>query len=102
LTDEELSEILKALKLVNDSNKSGLGSLNKLYMAAEFLLLNQSKGRDLKLALIEELEAHLHPQAQLKVIDALQRNNTFKGQLILTTHSTTLASKIALDNLIYV
>ncbi len=100
LTDEELSEILKALKLVNDSNKSGLGSLNKLYMAAEFLLLNQSKGRDLKLALIEELEAHLHPQAQLKVIDALQRNNTFKGQLILTTHSTTLASKIALDNLI--
>jgi putative ATP-dependent endonuclease of the OLD family len=58
LTDEELSEILKTLKLVSDSNKSGLGSLNKLYMAAEFLLLNQSKGRDLKLALIEELEAH--------------------------------------------
>lgn len=61
LSDDELSEILKSLKLVNDSNKSGLGSLNKLYMAAEFLLLNQSRGRDLKLALIEELEAHLHP-----------------------------------------
>jgi putative ATP-dependent endonuclease of OLD family len=100
LSDDELSEILKSLKLVNDSNKSGLGSLNKLYMAAEFLLLNQSKGRDLKLALIEELEAHLHPQAQLKVIDALQRNNSFQGQLILTTHSTTLASKISLENLI--
>lgn len=100
LTDEELSEILKSLKLVNDSNKSGLGSLNKLYMAAEFLLLNQSQGRDLKLALIEELEAHLHPQAQLKIIDALQNNDSFTGQLILTTHSTTLASKVALNNLI--
>lgn len=103
LTDEELSDILKTLKLVNDSNKAGLGSLNKLYMAAEFLLLKQSKGRDLKLALIEEIEAHLHPQAQLKVIDALQKNGDdaiFDGQLILTTHSTTLASKVKLDNLI--
>lgn len=101
LTDEELSDILKTLKLVTDSNKSGLGSLNKLYMAAEFLLLNQSKGRDLKLALIEELEAHLHPQAQLKVIDALQNDmNLNDGQLILTTHSTTLASKVKLNNLI--
>lgn len=100
LTDEELVEILKSLKLVNDSNKSGLGSLNKLYMAAEFLLLKQSKGRDLKLALIEEMEAHLHPQAQLKIIDTLQKDQFFNGQLILTSHSTTLASKVNLSNLI--
>lgn len=101
ITDEELSDILKTLKLVSDSNKAGLGSLNKLYMAAEFLLLKQSKGRELQLALVEEIEAHLHPQAQLKVIDALQNNrNLNKGQLILTTHSTTLASKVKLDNLI--
>lgn len=101
ITDEELSDILRTLKLVNDSNKAGLGSLNKLYMAAEFLLLKQSKGRELQLALIEEIEAHLHPQAQLKVIDALQNNkNLNKGQLILTTHSTTLVSKVKLDNLI--
>lgn len=101
ITDDELSDILKTLKLVNDSNKAGLGSLNKLYMAAEFLLLKQSKGRELQLALIEEIEAHLHPQAQLKVIDALQNNeNLNKAQLILTTHSTTLASKVNLDNLI--
>lgn len=101
ITDDELSDILKTLKLVNDSNKAGLGSLNKLYMAAEFLLLKQSKGRELQLALIEEIEAHLHPQAQLKVIDALQNNeNLNRGQLILTTHSTTLASKVKLDNLI--
>jgi len=29
LSDDELSEILKSLKLVNDSNKSGLGSLSR-------------------------------------------------------------------------
>lgn len=100
LTDSELSEVLKTLKLVSDSNKAGLGSLNKLYMAAEFLLLNQSNGRNLKLALIEEIEAHLHPQAQLKIIDELINEQSFDGQIILTTHSTTLASKVKLDNLI--
>lgn len=100
ITDSELSEILKSLKLVNDSNKAGLGSLNKLYMAAEFLLLSQTKGRGLLLTLIEEIEAHLHPQAQLKIIEELQNNLMFNGQIILTTHSTTLASKVKLDNLI--
>jgi putative ATP-dependent endonuclease of the OLD family len=100
LTDSELSELLKSLKLVSDSNKAGLGSLNKLYMAAEFLLLNQSNGRNLKLALIEEIEAHLHPQAQLKIMEELKNESSFDGQIILTTHSTTLASKVNLNNLI--
>lgn len=96
----ELSEILKKLSLVMENNKSGLGSLNKLYMAAEFLLLNQTNDRGLKLALIEEIEAHIHPQAQLQVIQALQNENTYDGQLILTTHSTTLTSKVKLEHLI--
>lgn len=96
----ELNEILKKLSLIIETNKSGLGSLNKLYMAAEFLLLNQSDGRGLKLALIEEIEAHLHPQAQLQVIKALQEKDTYDGQLILTTHSTTLTSKVQLEHLI--
>ncbi len=96
----ELNEILKKLSLVMEDNKSGLGTLNKLYMAAEFLLLNQSNNRGLKLALIEEIEAHLHPQAQLQIIDALQNKTTYPGQLILTTHSTTLASKVKLEHII--
>ncbi len=100
MSDSELSEILKKLSLVLESDKSGLGSLNKLYMAAEFLLLGQSNERNLKLALIEEIEAHLHPQAQLKIIDALQNTDIYKGQLILTTHSITLASKVKLNHLI--
>ena len=47
----------------------------------------------------EELEAHLHPQYLLRLIDYIssQQNNE---QFILSTHSITLASKIRLENLI--
>ena len=98
LTGGELTEILSLLDLIMESNKSGLGTLNLLCIAAEMLLFsNQKKG--LKLALVEELEAHLHPQYQLRLIDYIssQKNNE---QFILTTHSITLASKIELANLI--
>jgi putative ATP-dependent endonuclease of OLD family len=47
---------------------------------------------------VEELEAHLHPQAQMQVIEALQEQKDI--QLILTTHSPNLASKLKLENLI--
>jgi len=50
------------------------------------------------LALIEELEAHLHPQAQMQIIESLQ--NELGLQIILTTHSPNLASKVKLDDLI--
>jgi putative ATP-dependent endonuclease of OLD family len=45
------------------------------------------------------LEAHLHPQYQLRLIDFINTNVKY-GQFILTTHSTTLASKIDLNSLI--
>ena len=98
LTGGELPEILRLLDLIMEGNKSGLGSLNLLCIAAEMLLFNNQK-KGLKLALVEELEAHLHPQYQLRLIDYIstQQNNE---QFILTTHSITLASKIQLKNLI--
>ena len=98
LTGGELSEILRLLDLIMEGNKSGLGSLNLLCIAAEMLLFNnQQKG--LKLALVEELEAHLHPQYQLRLIDYISSQQK-NEQFILTTHSITLASKIRLENLI--
>jgi putative ATP-dependent endonuclease of OLD family len=48
--------------------------------------------------MIEELEAHLHPQAQMKIIEALEKEAGV--QFILTTHSPNLASKVPLKNLI--
>lgn len=99
LTGNELTDILKQLDLILEENKSGLGSLNLLFIAAELLLLNEKK-IGLKLTLIEEIEAHLHPQYQLRLIDYIQKSKEKYGQFILTTHSTTLASKIDLENLI--
>ena len=99
LTGGELADILRQLDLVLEGNKSGLGTLNLLCIAAEMLLFsNQQKG--LKLALVEELEAHLHPQYQLRLINYISENKD--EQFILSTHSITLASKISLDNLIIV
>lgn len=99
ISDMELSDVLKRLSLTIDENASGLGTLNLLFIATELLLLQNESNNGLKLALIEEIEAHLHPQAQLRLIDFLQKTRT-KGQFILTTHSTTLASSIELKNLI--
>ena len=53
------------------------------------------------MALIEELEAHLHPQHQLRLIEYIINEPT-QQQFILTTHSITLASKVKLKNLIIV
>lgn len=98
LAGSELADILKQLDLILEANKSGLGSLNLLCIAAELLLFTEER-IGLKLTLIEELEAHLHPQYQLRLIDFVTQESNY-GQFILTTHSTTLASKIPLRNLI--
>ncbi|WP_180103050.1 ATP-dependent endonuclease [Acinetobacter sp. YH12126] len=95
----ELKSILEKFSLFLESQRNvGLGTLNRLFMAAELLHLNKEDWHGLRLGLIEELEAHLHPQAQMQVIEALQRQTNI--QLILSTHSPNLASKVKLENLI--
>lgn len=97
-----LGEILRRLSLVLEENPTGLGSLNLLYMATELLLLQSSDFQGLRLGIVEELEAHLHPQAQLRLIAFLEKQAAegSKGQFILTTHSTTLGASIDLENLL--
>jgi putative ATP-dependent endonuclease of OLD family len=98
LSDPEIKAILEKISLEIEGAKNlGLGTMNRLYMAAELLHLKKD-WNGLKLALVEELEAHLHPQAQMKVIEALQKERDI--QFILTTHSPNLASKVDIQNLI--
>lgn len=100
-SDIQLKSILESLSLSASEIHPGLGELNLLFIAAELLLLQHDDYGGLRLALIEELEAHLHPQAQLRLIQYLQKEYQNSGvQIIISTHSPVLASKINLKNLI--
>ncbi len=80
----------------------GLGTSNILSMACE-LLLNRSE--ESSFLLIEEPEAHIHVQRQVRLIQALQEEVSKDGannQIILTTHSPILASVVNLENIIVI
>ncbi len=96
ISDSNIKSILETICIgIKDGMNMGLGSMNRLFMAAELLHLRRL-GDGVKLCLIEELEAHLHPQAQMKVIEGIQQEADV--QFILTTHSPNLASKIKISN----
>ena len=74
----------------------GLGYNNALFMATELVLLRD--GEELGLLLIEEPEAHLHPQLQERVQQLLERTakaveqDSRPVQIVMTTHSPSLAA----------
>lgn len=86
-----------SLALTKDGRLHGLGYHNLLFMAAELLLLEQEASHEFPLLMIEEPEAHLHPQLQLKLLQFIESKlpteNSHGMQCIMSTHSPNLASK---------
>lgn len=101
MNDSSLKSILESLSLLFEEEVNlGLGSHNVLVIASELLHLQKTDWTGLRLGLIEEIEAHLHPQTQLRVMETLQQEAIVAGiQLIFTTHSPNITSKIKLENL---
>ncbi len=110
----ETAEILKKIGMTYGANpitvaRNGLGRNNLLYVA---LVLSQlAKGPDIsagdddfvcfRFVGIEEPEAHLHPHIQdhlARNIEDIRKKHSDSLQLILTSHSTHVATKLSLQN----
>lgn len=94
---------------------SGLGYANLLYIATVVLWLERAQEFDLMLFLVEEPEAHLHPQLQTVLLDYLDEQARLSAQakplpgkpsgriqVIATTHSPQLASRVSTQNVVVV
>lgn len=97
-----------------DLDSSGLGYANLLFLSTVLLELSVVRESELTILLIEEPEAHLHPQLQGVLLDFLR--SAAKGkfdddtgvsirgrlQVIATTHSPSIASAVGVNDIVVV
>lgn len=94
--------ILRSLQIEMDGapigalDANGLGYNNLLYIAVVLEHLKSPEPDENPLLLVEEPEAHLHPQLTMLLAEYLSHNTPAKKtpQTILTTHSPTLAAGV--------
>jgi putative ATP-dependent endonuclease of OLD family len=86
--------------------ENSLGYNNLLYLATVLAELAQTGDEGsgyLRVLLIEEPEAHLHPQLQTRLLKFLEAEaSRDKLQVIVTTHSPVLASAASISSMIHV
>lgn len=90
--------------LFRSLTQNSLGYNNLLYIAsilAELTLVTDNNTL-FKLLLIEEPEAHLHPQLQIRLLEHLKHvAEESNVQIIVTSHSTVLVSSVSSDQIIH-
>lgn len=122
-TEEKLIDIARDLRFKladhgitpEDLQYSGHGFANLLYIATIAVELERSDDAELTMFLVEEPEAHLHPQLQAAVLNFLEEQaeksrrpkhdeNAPAGhlQVIVATHSPNLSAWVPNDKLVYV
>ena len=122
-TEEKLIDIARDLRFKladhgvtpEDLQYSGHGLANLLYIATIAVELEKTDDAELTMFLVEEPEAHLHPQLQAAVLGFLQERaeqalevkhdgNAPAGhlQVIVATHSPNLSAWVASKSLVFV
>lgn len=84
-----------------EMDENGLGYNNLLYMSVLLAALAAPADEEptLRVLLVEEPEAHLHPQPQDLLMRFLESESAGETQVIVTTHSPTFASAARVERL---
>lgn len=107
LSASDFKSLKSRLSLVVDAfeiEQNGLGFNNLIYMAVVLSELTKNSDSCYRGLIVEEPEAHLHPQLQAVLLQYLQSIQAVDGekpaQLFVTSHSPNFASIADLDSLV--